>query len=118
MKEITINGQVYVLRDAREHAHFRNLEQRHEVAEKYLAEIQQMLRLGKSAASVNRKLQAARNVLLGRVDEPALLDPKIADAPLPEETLSLHDPVAFGDPGPVYAAINDSLTKVNGTEKP
>ncbi len=69
------------------------LMQRAEIAEKFVAEAQSLIRAGKNAAAVNRKLQAARNALTGRVVEPELLDNDMANAPVDRRAEHLDVPV-------------------------
>lgn len=68
------------------------LAQRGEVAEKYISEAQGLIRSGKNAGAVLRKLQAARNVLLGHVEDTEQAPPEIAAASIePENTPSMAE---------------------------
>jgi hypothetical protein len=58
------------------------LAQRLEMAEKFAAEAQGLIRAGKNAGAVLRKLQAVRNVCTGRVEEAERAEDAVANAPL------------------------------------
>jgi len=58
------------------------LMQRCEMGEKFVAEAQHLIRQGKNAGAVLRKLQAARNALTGRVQEVEPASAEVAQAPV------------------------------------
>lgn len=77
-EKILLDGKSYVL----ETDELKALGQRVDVGERFVAEAQHLIRQGKNAGAVPRKLQAARNVLLGRVDDVEPTSPEVAQAPV------------------------------------
>lgn len=79
-----INDVVYVPRDFTDIA---DVAQRLDVAEKFVSEAQSLIVAGNNAGRVLRKLQAARNVLTGRVEDPPQAAPEIAQAPVSADVM-------------------------------
>jgi hypothetical protein len=76
-REITIDGVVYIEKPAALDGNSTTHAQRGEVAERFVAVSQGLILAGRPQDVVLRKLQAARNVLTGRVEEAKLPPPKL-----------------------------------------
>jgi hypothetical protein len=81
MKDIVIDGKHFVPRSNVDHAQI-DFAQRNEVADKFIAEVQVLIAKGRNAGMINRKIQAARNVLQGVVTEAPVLPAAVATTPV------------------------------------
>jgi hypothetical protein len=84
-QSINVNGVLYVPLDE-------SWAQRCDVAEKFIAEAQALIHAGNNAGRVLRKLQAARNVLTGRVADPEQALAAIANEPVRSNGFVESDP--------------------------